>query len=201
MNRTKKCLGFLALLSAFLLLSACNPLENESNSNSLLTVMNLTGTDIEGNVVNFLESDVLNVDPTTGGETIHADVATATLRVTMLDPQPINPPSQYSDIIVTRYIVSYMRSDGKSTEGVDVPYTFEGYLSTLIGINTNSDISFVIVRAVSKGEPPLSNLAEGRGEGVLEVRAKVEFYGHDMTNKTVKATGYLTIFFANYTDQ
>jgi hypothetical protein len=94
-----------------------------------------------------------------------------------------------------------MRSDGKNTEGVDVPYSFEGYLSTLVEINKTSEISFVIVRAVSKAEPPLSNLAEGRGEGVLEIQAKVDFYGHDLTNKNVKATGYLTIFFANYCDQ
>jgi hypothetical protein len=56
----------------------------------------------------------------------------------------------------------------------------------------------VIVRAVSKLEPPLINLASGRGEGELKATARIDFYGHDMLGNNVKATGYLTIFFANY---
>ena len=31
--------------------------------------------------------------------------------------------------------------------------------------------------------------------------ATVDFYGHDLLNNKVTATGYLTIFFANYADQ
>jgi hypothetical protein len=31
--------------------------------------------------------------------------------------------------------------------------------------------------------------------------AKIEFYGHDLTDKAVKATGYLTVYFANYNDK
>jgi len=59
----------------------------------------------------------------------------------------------------------------------------------------------VIVREVAKMEPPLVNLQEGRDIGVLQVHAKVEFFGHDMANKNIKATGYLDIFFANYANK
>ena len=65
---------------------------------------------------------------------------------------------------------------------------------------TATIIAFIIVREVAKLEPPLINLVEGTEEGVLQVTAKVDFYGQDMTNNVVKATGYLNIFFANYTD-
>jgi hypothetical protein len=36
---------------------------------------------------------------------------------------------------------------------------------------------------------------------VLNVTARVDFYGHDLANKNVKATGFLPIFFANYADR
>jgi hypothetical protein len=71
-------------------------------------------------------------------------------------------------------------------------------MNELIEANQTVQISFVIVREVAKAEPPLVDLAIGRSDGVLEMRAKVEFFGHDITNHEVKATGYITIFFANY---
>jgi hypothetical protein len=167
----------------------------------MLTVESIQGTDMEGNSVDYLQSDVLYVSPDTGAESITADSATATLRAKLLDPSSITGPSQYNDIQLTRYVVSYSRSDGKSREGIDVPYSFEGSLSKLIKIETSTVVSFIIVREVSKGEPPLVNLREGRGEGVLQVTAKIDFYGHDLAERNVKATGYITIYFANYVNE
>lgn len=201
MRNVKKALKIMVILPSIFLLFSCNPLENDSKSTSLLIVENITGTDIEGNKVNFLQSDVVRIDPDTGLESVTADVGDATLRASLLDPAPILGQSQYNDIILTRYVVSYSRADGKNTPGQDVPLPFEGSLSTLVKIGSTASISLVIVREVAKQEPPLINLTQGRGEGVLQVTAKVEFYGQDMVNHKVKATGYLTIFFANYIDQ
>jgi hypothetical protein len=163
--------------------------------------VNITGKDSSGNEANFLQSDVARVDTTTGVSYVTADTATATLKASMLDPKPALGASQYSDIIVTRYCVSYSRSDGKSVEGKDVPFSFEGSLSTLIKVNSTADISFVVVREVAKLEPPLVNLANSRDEGVIQCTAKIDFYGHDVVNNTVKATGYLAIYFGNYIDK
>jgi hypothetical protein len=109
--------------------------------------------------------------------------------------------SYFNDILVTKYVVSYTRSDGKNQEGIDVPYSFDGAMSARVQIDTQTNVNFIIVRAVAKLEPPLINLASGRGEGELKVTAKIDFYGQDTVGKTVKATGYLTIFFANYITQ
>jgi len=122
------------------------------------------------------------------------------LKATLLDPQPINPASEYNNIQLTRYTVSYFRSDGKNTEGVDVPYSFEGYLSTRLTVGVSTDISFVIVRAVAKIEPPLLLLGDGSSQGILTITARVDFYGQDLRDKTVTATGYLTIYFANFAE-
>jgi hypothetical protein len=144
---------------------------------------------------------VLYQDPTTEAETIYADIATATLQTKLLNPLSVTGPSQYNDIMLDRYVVTYFRSDGNNIEGVDVPYSFEGHLSVNIPVDSEVVITFVIVREVAKMEPPLIGLTEGRDIGVLQVHAKVEFFGHDMANKNIKATGYLDIFFANYANE
>lgn len=200
MEKIQKIFYGLVLFTAILVLFSCNPLENNTESNTMLIFENLTGTDMEGNTVNFLESDVLTIDPDSGAQLIYSDTARATLKATLLDPQPINPASEYSNIQLTRYTVSYFRSDGKNTEGVDVPYSFEGYLSTRLTVGFSTDISFIIVRAVAKIEPPLLLLADGYSHGILTITARVDFYGHDLRDNTVTATGYLTIYFANFAE-
>lgn len=200
MEKTKNAAKIMAILLALFISFSCNPLEDDSDSNSLLTVVEILGE--QGN---YLRSDVIVIDSETGAKSIFDDPATATLRATLLDPTPGAQSSQYNSIRVTRYVVSFFRSDGKNTPGVDVPYSFEGSLSTLIDIGTTTNISFIIVRHVAKLEPPLIDLAnstlEGGDELVMQVTARIDFYGHDMINHKVKATGYLTIFFANFADE
>jgi len=195
MNTTKKALRIAVFFSAFLALISCNPVEDDSESATMLLVDNMLGRDAEGTNKNFLQSDVVL---STGS--IIADTASATLRAVTIDPDPLLGTSPYNDIVITRYIVSYSRTDGRNVPGVDVPYPFEGSLSTVVKAGSQATISFVIVREVAKVEPPLIGLVDLGEEMVLACTAKVEFYGHDNVNKTVKATGYLTIYFANYAD-
>lgn len=205
MKKAKNAAKIMAILLALFFSFSCNPLEDDSDSNSLLTVVEILGTDAQGNQANYLHSDVIVIDSDTGEAGVFDDPATVTLRATLLDPTPGAQSSQYNSIRVTRYVVSFFRSDGKNTPGVDIPYSFEGSLSTLIDIGTTTNISFIIVRHVAKLEPPLIELAnstlEGGDELVMQVTARIDFYGHDMINHKVKATGYLTIFFANFADE
>jgi hypothetical protein len=195
MNTMKKALHITVILAAFLALVSCNPVEDKSESASMLLVDNVLGKDASGNNSNFLQSDVR-----LSNGNVAADTATGTLRAVTLDPDPLMGTSPYNDIVLTRYLVSYTRTDGRNTPGVDVPYPFEGSLSTVVKIGSTATISFVIVRDVAKMEPPLIQLVENDTPQELTCTAKVEFYGHDNVNKTVKATGYLTIYFANYPD-
>jgi len=201
MKKAKSALKIMAILMVSSFFFSCNPIEDESTSASLLVVENVTGLDQGANVANFLDSDVVWVDPETGQSIVRADVAQATLKASLLDPNSILGPSQYNDILVNRYVVTYSRSDGKNTPGVDVPYSFDRSLSTVVRIDTTETISIVVVREVAKLEAPLINLVQGRGEGVLEVTAKIDFYGQDLASRKVKAIGYLTIRFANFADQ
>lgn len=195
MNKTKMLFKASFLLAFSVVLISCNPFENETLSNSMLVVMSMTGKDIDGNWTNFLQSDVL-----TSTNSVTADLAKVTFKAQMLNPDPISGTSQYNNVLVTRYVVTYFRSDGKNVEGVDIPYSFEGHLSTLVEIDNIEELSFILVREVAKLEPPLINLHEGRGDGVLQLKARVDFYGHDLAHKAVKTSGFLSIYFANYAD-
>ena len=198
MRKTKNWLKILVIVPAIFLLFSCNPIEDDSRSNSTLLVLRVLGTDIEENAVDFLQSDVAVVNPDTGSSTVAADAAMVTFSAESLDPAPFLGTSLYYNIFVTKYVVTYTRSDGKNQEGVDVPYSFDGSLTAQVQVGTETEVSFIVVRAVSKLEPPLVNLATGRGEGELKTTARIDFYGQDTLGNTVTATGYLTIFFANY---
>ena len=191
----------LAVLAALAALS-CNPIENSTQSASLLTVVTITGMDITNKDSNFTQSDVLTTDAATGLSTITDDVAKATLAASTLAPNPPAGISQYNDIQFDKIVISYSRTDGRNSPGVDIPYSFEQNLSQLIRIGEQTTISFVIVRASAKQEPPLIGLRAGatRGE-VLYTNARIDFYAHDLAGKKVTATGYLPVEFADFANQ
>ena len=194
----KNCLKILVVIPANFLLFSCNPIEDDSRSDSVLLVVSITGTDLEDNDVNYLQSDVVMIDIDTGNATVAADDAKVMFSAESLAPEPWLGTSHYSDVFVTHYVVTYSRSDGKNQEGVDIPYSFDGSFTARVQIGSSTEVSFIVVRAVSKLEPPLINLTAGRGEGELKITARIDFYGNDALGNKVKATGYLTIFFANY---
>ncbi len=203
MKRTKNIFKITVILTAAIFLLSCNPTENASQSNSQLIVLSIEGKDFEGGTADYLQSDVIS------GTTIYADPATAVLTVKLLNPAPlaILETSQYNAITVKRYTVTYLLPSDPdnpdyrlSVPGVDTPYSFQGSMSILIDVDATADISFVIVREVAKAEPPLLALYDTGGEGVLEIKARVDFYGQDMSGNWVEATGFLTIFFTNYAD-
>ncbi|HHF52715.1 MAG: hypothetical protein J7L72_07585 [Candidatus Aminicenantes bacterium] len=198
MKKTMSIIKSTIIFAVVILLFSCNPIENDTRSASLLYVEEITGTDIEDNEQNFLQSDVAVESGEEGQVTVEADLVSATLGVKTINPEPIYGTSQYNNVILTRYVVTYTRSDGKNTEGVDVPYSFEGSLSSEIAVGSTQTISIVVVRAVAKLESPLIDLRDASGDVVLTVTAKVDFYGHDLADRAVSTTGYITIYFANY---
>lgn len=197
----KHVLETVSLIAVSFFLAACNPIENKTQSASLLVVESIMGTDIDGIDADFLQSDVVLTDSVTGAQSWRADSVNVTLSASMLDPDPLFGTSQYNDIQVTRYVVTYIRSDGKNIQGLDVPYSFEGGLSVLVRIGQLANVRFVIVREVAKQEAPLLSLYQAYQGDVLNVTARVDFYGHDLANKNVKATGFLPVYFANYADR
>jgi hypothetical protein len=201
MNNQRSVPVFKAALAALAALTAlaCNPIENSTQSASLLTVVSITGLDIAAKDANFTQSDVLVTNSTTGLSTITDDVAKATLSASTLALNPPAGTSQYNDIQLDKMVITYIRTDGRNTQGVDVPYSFEQNLSQVIHVGQETTFSFIIVRASAKQEPPLIGLRAGatRGE-VLYTNARIDFYAHDLAGKKITATGYLPVEFADF---
>jgi len=131
------------------------------------------------------------------------DNATLTVEALPKNQQGTLTPSPVNDVILERYEVHWVRSDGRNVEGVDVPYSFSGAMATIVPIGSNSDASIILVRHQAKLEPPLLNLVintthAGEGAIVLTCIAQITIYGHTTNDKAVTASGDLTVSFADF---
>jgi hypothetical protein len=155
---------------------------------------------------NVLNSDVETlVSSTVNGQTVRVptvfnDPATVTLRAEMKNPLAPTSPGALNDITITRYHVTFRRSDGRNTPGVDVPYGFDGAFTITVPASGSAQGGFDIVRHQNKREPPLSNMRGGGGAQLLTVIAEVTFYGTDQAGNEVSATGSVSINFADFGD-
>ena len=116
----------------------------------------------------FLQSDVqrLLTSPapctvTQPCATIFSDSGTASFRLSLMDlgaaAAPASP-SANNDVTLNRYHVSYRRSDGRNTPGVDVPYAFDGAATVTVPSGTTASVGFELVRHAAKLESPLAKL-------------------------------------------
>lgn len=174
--------------------AGCSSTVREGRSPVYLVLLNLeaaSGAEPD-DMTNTLQSDV----QTDGG--VFEDPGRVTLRVQYKDPtagtiDPVN------FVTLTRYRVEYRRADGRNVPGVDVPYGFDGAATTTIAGNA-TQMTFVIVRAQAKLEPPLRNLRAGGGAGLISTIADVTFYGKDQTGTDVVVTGSISVNFADWAD-
>lgn len=178
---------------------SCGSLTRQGTASSYLVVNQLVAESgaNPGEFGGTLFSDVLTkVD---GSWTVFADNARVNFTLGLKDPgAPTSPnaPSANNAITIDRYRVEYIRADGRNTPGVDVPYPFDSG----IGVTVAGEAShtFEIVRHIAKAEAPLAALA---ASGVIiNTIARVTFYGHDQTGRSVTATGQIGIEFGNFGD-
>ena len=127
------------------------------------------------------------------------DIAQVTFNAVAKNPTAIS--TAINDITLTRYRVTYRRTDGRNTPGVDVPYSFDGGLSVFVPVGGSGTASFDIVRHQAKIEPPLANLTGGGGLIFISTIAEITFFGHDQNGNEVSAIGRVDIQFADFADQ
>lgn len=201
MKRMRNALKIATIIPLVLFLVSCNNIVKQSDkSHTLLVISRLTGITETGEEADYVISDVEKIDKTTTPPTpyIQADVATATVTAKLIEPKPpATGPSFKQNIILTRYTVTFTLPDGSGTPGVDVPLPFEGSLSSIIEVDSSTQVSFVIVTLEAKSVDPLLSLVFG---GTIQARATVTLFGHDLADNPVQATGDISVFFANYKD-
>ncbi len=112
-----------------------------------------------------------------------------------------NAPAPYvpGAVLLQSYEVRYFRTDGRGTEGVDVPYRITGNLAVAIDVSNkdNTDIPIEVVRRQAKLEPPLSSILQAN---VLTVMAQLTLYGQTVAGQRVSASGTFQIDFADFAD-
>jgi len=141
-------------------------------------------------------------DVQTGGGTFN-DLGRATMRIGLRNPGTSTSPttpSPLNSITLTRYRVEFRRTDGRNTQGVDVPYAFDGAATVTIPADGAADVVFEVVRNQAKLESPLRNLRGLGGSLIISTIAEVTFFGRDQAGNEVTASGTLSVNFAYFAD-
>ena len=183
------------VLVVALALGACVPdFAERGDAPVILRVNAVTaGAGGEGEGGAFLLSDVRD----TTGSFFNDDVEALVQNI----PKNARVPtidSNMNDVVLESYEVRYVRSDGRSTEGVDVPFRFTGAVNQIVPTGAVAAVSFIIVRHQAKREAPLLNMAGGGGSELLTVTAHFTLYGHTTAGKAVSAPGRIMITFADF---
>jgi len=192
MNKIIPILKVLGLAVVVLAVAGCNTISKQEKSGSIIVIQSLTGTTVAGDDVAYLQSDVLG-----SNGLVRVDNATANIIVRLINPDSVSGPSQFNDVVLTSYTVTYELPAGGGTPGTDVPFPFDGNFSTVLcPVDEQVSVPFVVVLEAAKLAAPLVGLIGTNT--VLERKAKIDILGHDLNNHEVTATGYLTIYFADY---
>jgi hypothetical protein len=192
MHVTAKFVKLLFVVALVAVSSACGEFTREGRAPVVLVVDSLiVGDDEQGTLL----SDVITKNSTLN------DMAEVEMRLVLKDPGPPGVtvgPSLLNAVTITRYRVEYRRSDGRNTQGVDVPYSFDSALTFNVPSDGSATGVFQLVRHAAKEEAPLKALANNLD--IISTIAYVTFYGHDQAGNDVSATATIGVDFGNFAD-
>ena len=105
------------------------------------------------------------------------------------------------DFTVERYEVRYFRSDGRNTQGVDVPYSITGKVAQEVIEESAATLALEVVRRQAKFEPPLLQLRDSGTMIVFTAFAEVTLHARTTTGEVLNpVSANLQIDFANFVD-
>ena len=200
--------GVLAATVCGLSVTACADLARTGTGPAYLVMESVTASAGGGtSFTSSLLSDVqVLVDVTVGGvttqqATIFNDLGRASIRAEMKNTLNPTTPTAMHSITINRYRVRFRRTDGRNTEGIDVPYGFDGATTVTIPIGASAQVGFDLVRHQAKKERPLITLVGGRGLLNLTTIAEVTFYGSDQAGNEVSISGTIDVHFGDFSDE
>ncbi len=202
----RRVLPALALLGVALApLSGCTSAQMAGQSSSYLIIQSLEGANgaTPEELTTSVPSDALTmVKRQINGQEVMVptrfeDPGVVTFRLGMKNPTL--EPTATNFITVTRYRVDYVRTDGRNTPGVDVPYGFQGGMTATV---TDDVVAapFGLVRIQAKLEAPLLPLVNMGGSLSISTIAEVTFYGTDQAGREVSVSGRISVNFADWGD-
>ena len=206
MRGLQRFIGIVGFAGAVAASTSCGDVVRTGRSPVFLQVNLLqgaTGNVAPGPMGTVVQSDVItNVtspapcSATTPCQTVFADPGQVILSSALKDVTNPAGPTTNNDVTITRYHVAYRRADGRNTQGVDVPYAFDGAATGTVAVGGSLTLSFELVRHDAKMESPLVQL-KGNPQ-ILNVIADVTFYGRDLVGNDVSVTGSISIEFGNF---
>jgi hypothetical protein len=189
--------GLVLAATGALFLSSCSDVVRTGQSPAYLIMSDLQGASgLTGSFGATLQSDVLNVNATTGTTSIAADRGQATLQLAMKDPLAA-APTDVNSITISQYHVEYVRTDGRNVQGVDVPFAFDGAVTVTVS-GPSTAVPFTLVRVQAKQEAPLSAMAFSGGANTITTIARVTFYGRDQNGREVSVRGNIEVTFSDW---
>jgi hypothetical protein len=206
-----KFLPLIGLMAASAVASGCgSDFVRDGRTPARLIIVSLQGASgAEPNKLSTVVFSDVITNVTTGGTcstdspcpTIFGDPGQVELRLQLRDigtPTAPNSPSPLNAVTVTRYRVEYTRSDNRNTQGVDVPYSFDGAATFTVPADGAATAGFNLVRHQAKMEAPLAALASGGP--IITTIATVTFWGHDQAGNEVMVQGTIDVSFGNFGD-
>jgi hypothetical protein len=149
-----------------------------------------------------VDNVVLACPAIVGDRSVFEDLGKVSLTLALKNPgsaaSPTSPTAA-NFITISQYHVDFIRSDGRNTPGVDVPYSFDGAVTGTI-TGDGGALSFPLVRVQAKFEAPLSGLANLGTTVSISTIAKVTFYGTDQAGRDVSVAGQISVNFADWAD-
>jgi hypothetical protein len=196
MRRVLRGAGLIAAMAAT---ASCGDVMRQSRA-PVYMIINSFGVANGGSTSPTFAGAPLLSDVQTKGSVFN-DLGEVTLSLALKDPgmgSTALVPSAVNQVTLTRYHVDYVRADGHNTQGVDVPYGFDGAITGTVPSNATLIISFELVRHDAKLEAPLVQLISNLE--VINTIAKVTFYGQDQAGNEISVTGSVSVEFGNFAD-
>jgi hypothetical protein len=170
----------------------------QDRSPVLLVIESLAGASgasgTAGTFGGTLQSDVVTL--VDDSPTIFPDFGQVTMSFVMKDI--MTTPSTMNGVTINRYRVTFRRSDGRNTPGVDVPYPFDSAVTFTIAPGGTVTQAFELIRHVAKMEAPLAALRSS--PVIISTVADITFFGHDVAGNELSSSGSLGIQFGNFAD-
>lgn len=204
--RNRFIIRLLLAVSTVAATASCGDVIRQGQGPVVLVVNSMGGTQGSkpGTFGNPLLSDVItNVttplpcSPTAPCPTVFNDLGQVVLSLAPKDATIA--PTSNNQVTISRYHVEYTRTDGRNTQGVDVPFAFDAGLTGTVPQSGSLTLGFELVRSTAKQESPLVQLEVN--PAVISTFAKVTFYGKDLVGNDISVTATIQVNFANFGDQ
>lgn len=188
-----KLLQFASIACLAVVMAGCGDLVRQDRSSVILVIDALqaaSGASTTPTFAGTLQSDV----ETRGG--IFSDSGRVTLRIISKDLG--DAITATNAVTINRYLITYRRTDGRNTPGVDVPFPFDSAVTATIPAGTTVTVAFELVRHNAKFEQPLLGLVNSFV--TLSTIADITFFGRDQAGRELSVSGSIGVQFGNFAD-